>query len=325
MLATTFMGIELHNPIVVAASHLTGTIRKLKACEKAGAGAVVVKTIFEERVQAESRLLAATMKSPSSTDGDAVLDELSTNYTLDEYLTLIEEAVKSLGIPVIASIHCRTLRGWEEYAARIEDIGARAIELNLFDLGSRPDRNGAQIERSYLEIARRVRRKVKLPLAAKIGLNLSSPANMAYGFREAGMNALVLFNRYYGPDIDVEKRKLIDSPVISSESDSLHALRWIGILSGQVDLDLAAAGGVHSHRGVLKQLLVGARTVEMASAFYVGGLEQIGVILRDLEGWMKRHKYSTIADFRGILSQDRTQHSRIFESVQYLETQRNAK
>ncbi|HUX21249.1 MAG TPA: dihydroorotate oxidase, partial [Spirochaetia bacterium] len=163
MLTTTFMGIELRNPIVVGASHLTGTIRKLKACEKAGASAVVVRTIFEEQVRADSRLLAAGMKSPSSSD--AVLEELSTNHTLDEYLTLIEEAVKGLEIPVIASIHCRSPRGWEEYAKRIEDLGVRAIELNLFELGSSPDRSGAQIEKSYFDIARRVRRSVKLPLA----------------------------------------------------------------------------------------------------------------------------------------------------------------
>lgn len=323
MLSTTFMGIELRNPIVVGACHLTGTIRKLKACEKAGAGAVVLKTVFEEQVRSDSRLLAAAMKSPSSSE--TVLDELSTNFTLDEYLSLIEEAVKSLEIPVIASIHCRSLRGWEELAKRIEEIGAHAIELNLFDLGSRPDRSGAQIEKSYLDIARRVRRSVKLPLAAKIGLNLTSPANMAYGLREAGMNGLILFNRFYGPDIDIDKRKLTDAPVLSSETESLQSLRWVGILSGQVDLDLASAGGIYSHRGVLKQLLVGARIVEMSSAFYTGGLEQIQIILSEVESWMKRHKYSSLADFRGTLSQSRSEQSRLFESVQYTELQRNSK
>ncbi len=323
MLATTFLGMELKNPIIVGASHLTGTIRKLKACQKAGAGAVVVKTVFEEQVRRESRLLASTMRSPANANGDVVLEELSTNLTLDQYLELIESAKKGLEIPVVASIHCSSARGWEEYASRIEAIGADAIELNLFELGSRTDRTSAQVEKSYLDAVRRVRKKVKLPIAAKLGVNLSSPANLAVGLREAGVDGIVLFNRYYGPDIDIDKRKLVDAPVLSSETESLQSLRWVGILSSIVDVDLAASGGIYTYKGVLKQLLAGARAVEMNSGLYSGGLERIGEILGEIEGWMKRHKYTGLADFRGIVSQDRSEATRLFESVQYIEPQRH--
>lgn len=322
-LTTTFMGIRLRNPIVVGASHLTSTIRKLRACAKAGAGAVVIRTVFEQRVRAESRFLASTLRSPSNSNRDAIIEELSSNYTLDEYLKLVEEAKKGLDIPVIASIHCRSNHGWEEYSARLEDVGADALELNLFELGSRLDRSGAQIEKTYRDIAKRVRKKVKLPLSAKLGLNLSSPANLAAELCEAGLNGLVLFNRFYGPDIDIEKRKLIKSPVLSSESESLHSLRWVGILSGRLDIDIAAAGGIYSFREVVKQLLVGARTVEMASALYTNGLEHIASTLSGIEDWMKRHKYATPADFRGTLNQDRA--SRLFESAQYIELSRTGR
>lgn len=320
-LATTFMGIELRNPILVGACHLTGTLRKIRACERAGAGAVVLKSIFERQVQAEASGLVAKMKSPSASNANAVLKEVGTNLVLDDYLKLVEDAKKSLKIPVVASLHCVSHRAWEEYAERIEGVGADALQLNLFELGSRAERGGREIEREYLEVARRVRRRVKVPLAAKLSPNLSSLAAMAEDLRDTGINALVLFNRYYGPDIDVEKIRLVAAPVLSGESEALPALRWIGILSGRMDLDFAATGGIHTSGGVLKQLLAGARVVELCTALYTGGLEHIGAITTDISAWMGRHKFATISDFRGSLSQDESA-SRLFESTQYSELER---
>lgn len=318
-LATTFMGLELRNPIVVGASHLTASIRKIRACEKAGAGAVVLKSIFEAKVESESRGIISGMRSPSSSDGHAVLKELGQNLALDEYLSLIERAKKGSTIPVIASIHCVTGRGWEEYASRIEAVGADALQLNLFELDAGGGKNGGQIERSYLDVVKRLRRKVKIPIAAKLGPQLSSPRDMAFALREAGVDGLVLFNRFYGPDVDIDRMRLTGAPVLSDRSEALPALRWIGILSGQLDADFAASGGIHTARGVLKQLLVGARVVEMCTAFYTDGLEQIGRMTAEIEGWMKRHKFSTLSDFRGSLCQDRAKDPATYEMTQYYE------
>lgn len=320
-LSTTFMGIELRNPIVVGACHLTATIRKLKACEKAGAGAVVLKSIFEELVRSDAKAAVSTMKSPSNTNRQAILDELGENLALDEYLALVEEAKKALSIPVIASIHCQSPRTWEEYASRLEEVGADGLQLNLYSLGSAVGRGAAQIEKGYLDAARRVRRRVKLPIAAKIGMNLTSPAGFAESLREVGMDALVMFNRFYGPDVDIHRMKLTAAPVLSSESESLAALRWIGLLSGKINLDFAGAGGVHGYEDVVKQLLVGARCVEMCTALYTNGLDHIGRTTTKIEGWMKRHKLSTLSDFRGRLRSEEAKQSEMFESSQYVELQ----
>lgn len=317
-LATTFMGIELRNPIIVGASHLTATIRKVRACEKAGAGAIVLRSIYERQVRSEAGSMVRSMQSPSGVGTVAALDEISRNIVLDDYLKILEEVKKSVEIPAIASIHCFSPRGWEEYASRIEGMGADALQLNLFDLGARSDRGSRELEKGYLDVVKRVRRRVKIPIAAKLSANLTSPAGMAAALRDEGVDGLVLFNRYYGPDIDVDHLKLTGAPVLSAEEEALAALRWIGILSGRIETDLAATGGIHSARGVLKQLLAGARAVELCTAFYTNGLDYIGSMTREIIAWMGRHQFQTISDFRGSLSQDSAE-SRLYEATQYCE------
>jgi dihydroorotate dehydrogenase (fumarate) len=318
-LSTTYLGLKLRNPLVVASSELTATAKKIEACGRAGAGAIVLKSIFEQDVSRAARELTKDALSPSSRDVQEMLAGVGESYVLDDYLGLVEEAKHAASVPIIASLHCRDLRAWTTYARRIENVGADAIELNLFELVGDASRSGRDVEKNTIEVVRRVRREVQIPIAVKIGPHFSSLGEVIGKLREAGANGVVLFNRFYRADIDVEREKFQPAPIFSAEGEATLPLRWISLLSGQVDIDLCASTGIHDAVGAVKQLLVGARAVQLCTGLYLRGVEYIQVMLGEIESWMQRHKHLAIEDFRGTLSLERIRNPAEVERAQYTE------
>jgi len=317
-LSTTFMGLKLRNPVVVASSTLTGSVKKVIACEKAGAGAVVLKSLFEEQILKETDRLVGKLDSTAHPEGYDLLKGMGSSYFLDDYLKLVEDAKKRVQIPVIASVNCVTPGSWTSYARRLEGVGADALELNVFILPADPLVSGREIERSYLEIARRVRRAVKIPVAVKLGPHFSGLAEMVEGLRKVGMNGITLFNRFYRPEIDIESIKVVPAKLFSSDKEMALTLQWIALLSGAVAVDFAANTGIHDATAVIKQLLAGARVVELCTALFENGIDYLQTILNDLSSWMDRHTFASPADFTGLLSKGRSSTPELFERGQYI-------
>jgi dihydroorotate dehydrogenase (fumarate) len=303
-LATRYMGLELDNPIIVASCGLVSTTEGVKRCAEAGAGAVVLKSLFEEQIDLQSKDLVAGQSwlygHPEAFDyARGMSKELGPR----GYLKLIEDAKASGGIPVIASLNCISPEWWVDYAKQIELSGADGLELNISIMPSDPDRTGEDIEKLYLDVLKTVSASIRIPIAVKIGPYFSSFGQMALGLSRAGAKALVIFNRFYKLDIDVDKIQLKPGYRFSSPDEISLPLRWVALLAGRIECDLAASTGVHDGMGVIKQLLAGATAVQVCSVLYLKGLNKIGEMLKDIGGWMSEHNYSAIADFRGKLSQ----------------------
>ncbi len=317
-LTTTYMGLELKNPIIVASSSLTGTLDGVRRCEQSGAAAVVLKSIFEEQIEAET---AEVEREASPYDHPEAFDyvrQAGIRLSQDKYLGLIRDSKEEVSIPVIASLNCVNPDWWTDYAVRIADAGADAIELNIALLPTDPLRSVKEIEKTYARIIESVCRKVDLPVAAKIGPYFTSLPHTARELKGAGASSLVLFNRFYQLDIDVETMHLVPGYHYSSPEEIYVPLRWIAILSTQVGCDLAATTGVHDGAAVVKQLLAGARAVQVCSTLYKNGLERMGSIIGELTEWMTRHGFSTLEDFRGRMSMEVSDRPEQYERLQYI-------
>jgi len=336
------MGLELKNPLVVSSCGLTKTVQGVKQAAEAGAGAIVLKSLFEEQIVAETDELARQSQHSGHTETYDYLHGFGRTFGPREYLQLVSDAKAAVAIPVIASVNCVTAERWTEYAVKLAAAGADGLELNIGFLPRDPAISGVAVEERYLSILSAVRAKVTLPVALKIGPYFSSLANLAQqlgndrmsgppftvGWCGSGENdkevtwqgadALVLFNRFYRFDIDVDKRQLSGGNPYST-SEELHvALRWISLLAGRVACDLAATTGVHDGHDMIKQLLAGASVVQVCSTLYRNGLGQIGLILDQLQMWMQLHGFETPADFRGQLSQVRSEDPEGYERLQYI-------
>lgn len=320
-LETTYLHLPLKNPIIVAASPLTASVEKIKACEAAGAAAVVVRSLFEEQINSQSRQLLQEVNYSVHADAYDFLNQMSENYYLDEYLTLVEEAMHAVSIPVIPSLNCISAGQWLNYASRFEKIGCPAIELNLFSLPADTQREGAAFEKNYLDIAARIKKAVSIPVALKLGSYFSGMANILFQFgNRIGIDGLVLFNRFFRHDIDLERVALTSGKPFSTPVESQQALQWIALLSGELRADLVGATGLHSWEAVVKQLLVGAKAVQLASVLMQKGLSEISRMLTEIEGWMERHHYSRLSDCIGLLSQERSDTPQEYERVQYVKS-----
>jgi dihydroorotate dehydrogenase (fumarate) len=320
-LNTSYMGLKLKNPIIAASSGLTETTKSIQQLEENGIAAVVLKSLFEEEILLE--LLANMTRMNSSTDlypeSVEYYEEHSTiKESTEHYLELIHEAKKTAKIPVIASINCMTASQWTYFPKLIEEAGADALELNLFILPSDFSRSSEENEKVYFDIVKEIRKTVSFPIALKVSYYFSGLAGFMKRLSESGIQSLVLFNRFYNPDIDIEKMEVISSHVMSSPSDMAMSLRWIAILAGRVTCDLAATTGIHDGAGIIKQLLAGASAVEIASALYINGPEYIGQMLEELNSWMDGKGYASIDDFRGKLSQTMSEHPAAYERVQFM-------
>ncbi len=320
-LSTSYLGLNLKNPIIAASSGLTKTIHQIQEIEKHGAGAVVLKSIFEEEINYEMKKNMNQMSAPSliypeifdAFDFDAMEDGVS------KYLFLIEDAKKSVEIPIIASINCVDAEEWTSFAKRIQDAGADAIELNMFILPSDLKRSGEDNEKVYFDVIEKVKKEISIPVSLKISYYFSNLANMIMKLSETGINGLVLFNRFYSPDIDINNLEVNPSNIYSSPSDITISLRWIAIMANRVKCDLAASTGVHDGEGVVKQLLAGANAVQVASSLYKNGYSQITEMVTFLDKWMTKKKFNKIDDFRGKLSQSSTNNPAAYERVQFMQ------
>jgi len=312
------MGLQLKNPVVVASSQLTYDVEKVAECEKAGAGAVVLKSIFEEQIEHDSRQMIGGMDFDAYTEAYDYFKETSRDYYIDNYLALVEEAKKRVNIPVIASINAVSSGNWIEYATRFEQVGADALELNLYIIPANTAADGRDIEKGYFDILKKVRQKVSIPVALKLGSQFSGMARTMQQFANEGAKGLVLFNRFYKPDIDIEKMSVKTAQIYSAPEEMAFTLQWIALLSGKVGADLAANTGIHSSADVIKQLLAGAKVTEVCSQLMRKGVGEIETLTQGLTEWMDRKGYASIEEFRGMMSQERMEHPEVYERSQYI-------
>ena len=305
-LRTTYLGMELANPVVPSASTLSSRIDNLKRLQDAGAAAVVFQSLFEEQVEREELELHRVLEygTESFAEATTYLPEMEEyNTGPDEYLRHLEASKKDLEIPVIGSLNGSSEGGWIRYAKLIQDAGADALELNVYYIAADPDETGEQVERRYLDLVARVRSSVSIPLAVKIGPFFSSVANFARRLQEAGADGLVLFNRFMQPDIHLETLEVDPTLHLSTSEELRLPLRWIGILRSRVSCSLAATSGVHTAEDALKMVLAGADVAMMASALFRHGPEHIGTVIEGMRSWLEEHEYTSVEQAKGSVSQ----------------------
>ena len=320
-LTTTYLGLALKNPIVASASPLCDSLDKIRHLEDHGIAAVVLPSLFEEQLALESETLDADLFRGAESFAESLnyFPDLTTyNLGPDGYLELIRKAKASVSIPVIGSLNGVSAGGWIRYAREMEQAGADAIELNLYSIVTDPELTAGHIEQAYAELVREVRQSVRIPLAVKLSPFFSAPANMAKRLDGAGANALVLFNRFYQPDLDLELLEVVPSLTLSSPQELLLRLHWVAIIFGHVGADLAITGGVHSAQDVLKAVMAGARVTMMTSALLRYGIEHLDGVLRDLLNWMEEHEYESIRQMCGSMSQRNVPNPAAFQRSNYV-------
>ncbi len=303
-LETTYMGLKLKSPIIAASSSLTSNINDLMELEQNGAGAIVLKSLFEEEIVMELEHEQNKMHSESYLYPETM--EFYENYdvddTLTQYLKLVSDAKKQLTIPVIASINCVTPYNWFYFAQTLQDAGADALELNVFVLPSDVSKENNDFESIYFKIAETLKREITIPWSLKIAPYFSAMSSTIKKLSETGASALTLFNRFHPVDFDIDRLEPSAAQTFSNPTDYLTTLRWIGLTSKHVACDLSASTGVHDSRTAIKMLLAGAKTVQVASALYKNGKKQIAEINKGIETWMDQKKFESIDEFRGMLA-----------------------
>lgn len=318
-ITTQYLGLTLRNPIIVGSSGLTASVERIRELERAGAGAVVLKSIFEEEILAEAEaVVQETEPSGYALENYDYLDYHIRGERLDEYKRLVAESKKAVSIPVIASVNCVYAHEWAFFAQELEAAGADALELNMFFLPSDFRHTAAEKERAYFEVIERVLRNVSLPVALKISYYFTDLGPMIQRLSKTGIAGLVLFNRFYSPDFDLDKLQVVQTNVLSTPAELPISLRWIAIMAGRVDCDLCASTGIHDGRAVIKQILAGANAVQVASALYRNGIGHLQTMLDELQDWMTSHEYYGLEMFRGKMSQAAIADPAVYERVQFM-------
>jgi len=320
-LSTSYLGLTLRNPLVVSPSPLSEDVANIKKMEDAGAGAVVLHSLFEEQIRLEADELDRNLTAGELAGPDAAtfFPDLSA-YKIgpEQYLYLIRKAKSAVGIPVIASLNGVSSGGWTGYARKIEEAGADALELNIYTIPTSPEVTAAQVEDRYVQLVRDVRAAVKIPLAVKLAPYFSATANLAARLEAAGANGLVLFNRFYEPDFDIESLEVVPRLHLSDSSELLLRLHWVAILYGQVKADLAITGGVHTAEDVLKSMMAGAKVAMMTSAILKQGIGHIASVQKDMLAWMQAHEYDSVRQMQGSMSQKSVKDPNAFLRANYL-------
>jgi len=323
-LSVSFMKLSLPNPVIVSSSSLTATTKGVQDAVAAGAGAVILKSLFEEDIAAGVEKSKKESKD-SHPEAEAYMEQLGMLLEPDAYLTLVEESVKAVDVPVIASLNCYSDKWWTDYAERIENVGADAIELNLSPMALDERTSAKDIENTLVKMVKLARKTVKLPLAVKIGQNYSALPHLANRIRQAGADSLTLFNRYYKFDIDIEGLSFKSGNSLSAREEFGPVLRWIGILSDTTELDISASTGVYNASDLIKVLLAGGNAAQFCSVLYREGLGVIADVLKDLESWMDKHNYSKLSDFQSLLSHDDDKNNAFYQRLQYVKALRDNK
>jgi dihydroorotate dehydrogenase (fumarate) len=320
-LSTTYLGMNLQNPVVVSASPLQKELDAVRRMEDAGAAAVVMHSLFEEQIDIESEELNRSLERGSESFAEALsyLPDLEDyNHGPEGYLEHLARVKKAVRIPVIASLNGISMGGWTRYAKMMEEAGADAIELNAYHIAADPLISGSEVEQMYYDLVRQVKSVVRIPLAVKLSNFFSSIAHVMHKIDTAGADGLVLFNRFYQPDIDLEQLEVVPRLALSSSDELLLRLNWVAILYGQIKADMAITGGVHTGEDVLKSMMVGARVAMMTSALLENGIGHIGEVLRQVRGWMEDHEYESIRQMQGSMSRRSVPNPVSYERANYM-------
>ena len=320
-LTTEYLGLKLASPLVAGASPLCEDLGNLRRLEDAGAAAVVLHSLFEEQLTRESDVLDRALSAGTDSHAEAMSyfpDLQSYNLGPEGYLEHIHKAKAALGIPVIASLNGVSSGGWIEYARKMQQAGADALELNVYFIPTDAHLTGAAVEQQYCDLVRDVRAAIKIPLAVKVGHQFTAFANMARHLEESGADGLVLFNRFYQPDLDIDALEVKSALSLSQPYELLLRLHWVAVLFGRLRLDLAVTGGVHEARDVLKAMMAGANVAMMTSALLRRGIPHLAAVRRDLVAWMEEHEYDSIRQMRGSLSQRSTANPEAYERANYV-------
>ncbi|MFO7322330.1 MAG: dihydroorotate dehydrogenase-like protein [Chloroflexota bacterium] len=320
-LSTTYLGLNLRSPLVVSASPLSETIDNIKRMEAAGAGAVVLYSLFEEQLRLERDALFHYLEAGTESHAEALTYfPQPSEYRIgpEGYLEHIRKAKAAVDIPIIASLNGTSLGGWTQFAREIEQAGADALELNIYYIPTDPNLTSEQVEQTYIDILKAVKESVRIPVAVKLSPFFSSFANMARRLEEAGADGLVLFNRFYQPDIDLEALEVKTNVLLSTPQALRLPLTWIGLLYGRIHVSLAATSGVHTAEDALKLLMVGADVTMMASVLLQRGIEHLREIETDMRRWLEEHEYESVAQLKGSMSQINSDNPSAFERAQYM-------
>lgn len=318
---TRYLGKTLRSPIIASASPLSQRLDDIRQLEDAGAGAVVLYSLFEEQITLEQMELHHHMTFGTESFAESLTyfpDPGEYKVGPDGYLNHIRRAKESVDIPIIASLNGRSIGGWTKFAAQMEQAGADAIELNIYSIPTDLDRSGAEVEADTLEIVRAVKASVAIPVSVKLSPYYSNMANMAKQLVEAGADGLVLFNRFYQPDIDLEALEVTPNVILSSPQALRLPLRWIAILYGRLQVDLAATSGVHQAEDVIKLLLSGASVTMMASALMRNGIDHLRSVEAGVRHWMTEQEYESVQQMQGSLSMLNSRDAAAFERAQYM-------
>lgn len=328
-LTTTYLGLNLKNPLVAGASPLTEDLDNIRRMEDAGAGAIVLHSLFEEQIALESQEIERLLRDRSRSVADSLTDLPDVAWTYlpdvtwynrgpDGYLEHLYRAKKSVGIPIISSLNCVSPGRWTEYARKMQQAGADALELNIYLLPTDPDITSGDVERMSCDLVREVKTTLRIPVAVKLSPYFSALANMAGRLDQAGADALVLFNRFYQPDFDLEKLEVLPHLALSSSYELLLRLHWVAVLYGRVRPELAVTGGVHTAEDVVKAMMAGAQVAMMTSALLKHGIDHFTGILAGLAKWMEEHGYESIRRMRGSMGWSSVADPTVFARANYM-------
>ncbi|NOR76059.1 MAG: dihydroorotate dehydrogenase-like protein [Draconibacterium sp.] len=319
-LETTYLGLKLKNPLVAASSGLTSSVEKIVELEKAGIGAVVLKSVFEEQINNEvSSMLEKDQQNMGYPEAEDYIKGYLRDNTINKHLELIQEAKKAVDIPIIASVNCVSSDEWTYIAKDFEEAGADAIELNIFYVPTERSEKPGEVEQLYINILKKVKSEISIPVSVKFGLYHSNIVGMADKLLANGASGIVMFNRFYEPDINLETLELTSSEVFSSPADVRKTLRWVGLVSSKVHkLDIAASTGIHDGSAAIKQILAGAQVTQLCSTLYLNGSGVVTEIIDEFSKFMNKWNFKKIEDFRGRLSYKNIPDPLIYERSQFM-------
>jgi dihydroorotate dehydrogenase (fumarate) len=325
-LSTSYLGLSLKNPLVVSPSPLCEDLGAIRKMEDAGASAVVLHSLFEEQLSINSQDLDRFLTSGTESFAEALSyfpDMGQFKLGPEAYLEHIQKAKKAVKIPIIGSLNGVSTGGWVSFAKKIEQAGADALELNVYYIATDPDMSGAQVEQMYADLVRDVRASLKIPIAVKLGPYFSSMASVARRLDQAGANGLVLFNRFYQPDFDLEKLEVTPNLNLSRSEELRLRLCWVAILSGLIKADMAITGGVHTAEDVIKSMMAGAKVAMMTSALLKNGIEHLKTVREGITAWMEKHEYASIRQMQGSMSQKSVAEPAAFVRANYMKVLRS--
>jgi len=315
-LTTNYLGLKLKSPVILSSSRLTSTVEGLLEAEENGAGAVVLKSLFEEQIMYHVNSLPSSTGYP---EADDYITYYTKSHSVDEYLKLVKDAKKKLTIPVIPSINCFSSEGWIDFARIISESGADALEINMFFMPVNRKISSADSEKVYFELIEKLKSKVKIPIVLKIGSRFSNILYMVDQFYMRGVEGVVMFNRFYEPDIDVKKLEIVPASIFSKSDERRDVLRWIAMTSAQdIKINISASTGVHSGDDVVRYLLAGADTVQVCSVLYQKGIGYLKHLNQELSDWMVKNNFKSIDEFRGKLNWVNYEKPTVFERTQFM-------